>query len=77
MLEDKLRLQQQANSLEERLEAVLHDKFHAKTFDAETPIDKTLAFLHSVIKVSSVSLGDKHADALCLHQCLDDQCLVL
>ncbi|KAL3147885.1 putative 3',5'-cyclic phosphodiesterase pde-3, variant 2 [Trebouxia sp. C0010 RCD-2024] len=50
MLEDKLRLQEQANSLEERLEAVLHDKFHAKTFDAETPIDKTLVFLHSVIK---------------------------
>ncbi|KAL3130461.1 hypothetical protein ABBQ38_008282 [Trebouxia sp. C0009 RCD-2024] len=50
MLEDKLRLQEQANSLEQRLEAVLHDKFHAKTFDAETPIDKTLAFLHNVIK---------------------------
>lgn len=71
MLEDKLRLQQQANSLEERLEAVLHDKFHAKTFDAETPIDKTLAFLHSVIKVSSLSLGGEHADALCFHERLD------
>lgn len=51
MLEDKLRLQEQANSLEQRLEAVLHDKFHAKSFDAETPIDKTLAYLHNVIKV--------------------------
>ena len=53
MLQDKLRLQAQANSLEQRLEAVLQDKFLAKSFDAETPIDKTLAYLHSVIKVSS------------------------
>ncbi len=51
MLEDKLRLQEQADSLSQRLEAVLHDKFVRKTFDADTPIDKTLAYLHSVIRV--------------------------
>ena len=56
MLEDKLRLQQQADNLEQRLDAVLHDKFHTKSFDAATPIDKTLSFLHSVIKVSSAKL---------------------
>ncbi len=51
MLEDKLRLQEQADSLSQRLEAVLHDKFERKSFDADTPIDKTLAYLESVIQV--------------------------
>ena len=52
MLEDKLRLQEEADMLTQRLEAVLHDKFERKTFDADTPIDKTLAYLQCVIKVS-------------------------
>lgn len=51
MLEDKLRLQEQADSLSQRLEAVLHDKFQRKSFDSDTPIDKTLAYLQSVIQV--------------------------
>ena len=53
MLQDKLRLQEQADSLSQQLEAVLHDKFERKRFDADTPIDKTLAYLHHVIKVRS------------------------
>lgn len=51
MLEDKLRLQEQADSLSQRLEAVLHEKYERTTFDADTPIDKTLAYLESVIQV--------------------------
>ena len=58
MLEDKLRLKEQADSLEQRLEAVLHDKFHAKAFDAQTPIDKTLAYLQNVIKVTCEQVYD-------------------
>ncbi|DBA83083.1 TPA: hypothetical protein ACH3X2_006613 [Trebouxia sp. C0005] len=50
MLEDKLRLQEQADSLSQRLEAVLHEKYERTTFDADTPIDKTLAYLESVIQ---------------------------
>jgi len=56
MLEDKLRLQEQADSLSQRLEAVLHDKFERKSFDAATPIDKTLAYLQSVIQVQLARL---------------------
>ena len=52
MQQERLQLQQQAESLAQRLEAVLSDKFVARTaFDADTPIDKTLAFLQDVIKV--------------------------
>ncbi len=51
VVEDKVRLQEQADSLSQRLEAVLHDKFERKSFDADTPIDKTLAYLQSVIQV--------------------------
>lgn len=46
-----MRLQEQANSLSQRLEAALHDIFERNTFDADTPIDKTLAYLQSVIQV--------------------------
>ena len=52
MLEDKLRLQEEAEMLTQRLNAVLHDKFERKSFDADTPIDKTLAYLQCVIRVS-------------------------
>ena len=53
MLEEKLRLQQEAGKLAEQLQAVLNDKFMRRnTFDAETPIDKTLGYLETVISVS-------------------------
>ena len=53
MLEEKLRLQQEAGKLAEQLQAVLNDKFvRRNTFDAETPIDKTLGYLETVISVS-------------------------
>ena len=54
MSEEKERLRQEADSLAERLEAVMHDKFNPRqSFDADTPIDKTLNFLQSFIAVSS------------------------
>ena len=53
MSQEKERLQQEADSLAQRLEAVMHDKFNSRTsFDADTPIDKTLSFLQSFIAVS-------------------------
>lgn len=45
-----------ADTLSERLEAVLHDKFAPRAginFDADTPIDKTLNMLQSIIAVSN------------------------
>ena len=53
MQEEQRKLQREANSLAQRLEAVLHDKFTPRSgFDADTPIDKTLQFLQGVIAVS-------------------------
>ncbi|KAL0024765.1 hypothetical protein WJX79_003822 [Trebouxia sp. C0005] len=50
MQEEQRKLQREANSLAQRLEAVLHDKFTPRSgFDADTPIDKTLQFLQGVI----------------------------
>jgi len=51
--EQQLRLQEEAHSLTQRLEVILHDKFqHRKPgFDSDTPIDKTLTFLQGVIGV--------------------------
>ena len=55
MQQEKRELQRQADSLVHRLEAVLHDKFQSSMgFDADTPIDKTLTFLQSFIRVSCV-----------------------
>lgn len=53
MLQEKARLEHEAEELTQRLDAVMHDKFkHGTTgFDADTPIDKTLNFLHSFIAV--------------------------
>ena len=52
MSEEKERLRQEADSLAQRLEAVMHDKFKPRaSFDADTPIDKTLNFLQSFIAV--------------------------
>lgn len=51
--EEAVRLQKEASALQERLQAVLHDKFHHQrhSFDAETPIDKALNFLSNFIAV--------------------------
>ena len=51
--QEKAKLQQAADSLAEQLEAVLHDKFATSgtSFDADTPIDKTMKFLQSIIMV--------------------------
>lgn len=51
MQKEKRELQRQADSLVNRLEAVLQDKFQSSGFDADTPIDKTLTFLQSIIRV--------------------------
>ena len=57
MVEEKLQLQRQADSLVHRLDVVLHDKFKStKTaFDADTPIDKTLSYLQGIIKVTCLA----------------------
>lgn len=53
MHEEQRKLEREARSLALRLDAVLKDKFTARTsFDADTPIDKTLKFLQEVIAVS-------------------------
>ena len=56
--QEKAKLQQEADSLAEQLNAVLHDKFAASStgFDADTPIDKTMKFLQSIIMVSFLAL---------------------
>ncbi len=52
MHEEQRKLQREARSLAQRLEAVLQDKFTPRNgFDADTPIDKTLQFLEGVIAV--------------------------
>ena len=55
--QEKAKLQQEADSLAEQLEAVLHDKFATSgtSFDADTPIDKTRKFLQSIIMVGCFS----------------------
>ena len=57
MQEETAKLQQEAENLAQQLRAVLNDQLvHRSTFDADTPIDKTLGFLQNVICVSSTSL---------------------
>ena len=54
-----MRLQQETVTLNERLQAVLHDKFAqrpASEFDADTPIDKTLNLLQLIISVGAYPL---------------------
>lgn len=74
MQEEKARLQHEAEKLAQRLQAVLSEKFVRRgTFDAETPIDKTLGYLQSIMSVSGAQhfLGDAmlpgnvHATNLC------------
>ena len=50
--QEQFRLEQEAEGLAQRLDAVLQDKFAGSNFDADTPIDKTLTFLQSIVKVS-------------------------
>ena len=65
MQEEQRKLQRKANSLAQRLEAVLHDKFTPRSgFDADTPIDKTLQFLQGVI---AVSLTTHTIASACMH----------
>ena len=56
MHQDRLRLEHEAEVLAQRLDAVMHDKFERQSsgFDADTPIDKTLNFLHTFIAVSGL-----------------------
>ena len=55
MLQEQDRLQCEASNLADRLQAVLEDKRHRRrlSFDAETPVDKTLNYLQCVIAVST------------------------
>lgn len=54
--EEKAQLQKETERLTQRLDAIMKDKFSFKssTFDAETPIDKTLNFLSDFIGVGPV-----------------------
>lgn len=53
MLQEQDRLQREASTLADRLEAVLQEKRQRRlSFDAETPMDKTLNYLQSAIIVS-------------------------
>ena len=55
--QEKQQLEQKAQSLAQQLQAVLQDKFVPQTaFDADTPIDKTLKLLQSIIGVWSYCL---------------------
>ena len=54
---EKDALQQATLDLAQRLEAVIHDKFMPKShINADTPIDKTLNFLHAFVAVSFAML---------------------
>lgn len=54
---EKDRLQQEAEKLAQRLQAVLKGKFLERgSFDADTPIDKTLGYLQSIISVGPNSI---------------------
>ena len=54
---EKDALQQSTLDLAQRLEAVIHDKFMPKShINADTPIDKTLNFLHAFVAVSFAML---------------------
>ena len=64
MQEEKARLQQEADKLAQQLQTLLSEKFVQQgTFDAATPIDKTLGYLQSVISVSCACLFWKYMPA--------------
>ena len=68
MEQEKLLLQKQAETLAQRLDAVISGKFGSRDcgFDSDTPIDKTQAFLQGVIKVGSLLLVPPATEAVCL-----------
>ena len=52
MQEEKGRLEKEAQSLAQQLQAVLKDKFVSqRDFDADTPIDNTLKMMQTIIGV--------------------------
>ena len=65
---EKARLQQEADSLALRLQAVISDKFvrRENSFDAATPIDRTLGFLEDVIEVRHATW---HSHSLLVFAC--------
>lgn len=66
MHEEQRKLEREARSLALRLDAVLKDKFTPRTsFDADTPIDKTLKFLQKVIAVGVIYLW-RTCDTACM-----------
>ncbi len=73
--EQQLRLQEEAHSLTQRLEVILHDKFqHRKPgFDSDTPIDKTLTFLQGVIGVRLSPFTLANSQPVMLAWCNVDQ----
>lgn len=71
--EDKAKLEREAHALAEQLQAVLSNKYVPQTdFDADTPIDKTLKILQTIIGVSIVPLLDGPTSAVfpCQFVCL-------
>ncbi len=55
--EEKQRLEKEAQSLAQQLQAVLNDKFvPQRDFDADTPIDKTLKMMQTIIGVRTFVL---------------------
>lgn len=57
--EDKAKLEREAHALAEQLQAVLSNKYVPQTdFDADTPIDKTLKILQTIMGVSIVPCMD-------------------
>lgn len=73
MEQERVQLQHQAACLAEQLDAVLADKFVPRpdVFDSDTPIDKTLAFLQQVIKVSVLLFSCCTLDVKHLSQGID------
>ena len=69
--QDKQRLESEAAELAQRLDAVMQDKFahQSSSFDADTPIDKTLNFLQSFIAVSSMTHCLKKVVTGCRNGC--------
>lgn len=69
---EKEAFQQEALDLAKRLEAVIHDKFIPKShIDADTPIDKTLNFLHAFVAVRNsthIHYVARHTTHLLLHR---------
>ena len=58
MQEEKDKLEEEAHNLAQKLEAVLQDKYVPReVFDADTPIDKILKLLQTIIGVCPAALS--------------------